>query len=97
MIDIGVDRARKLDDASNEELVAALGATAELQRSVIWELRRPVDGGQVYEGTSLGGMLISHASTFTTVPSVPARVVVRGVEPELATEVRSRLFCIAYQ
>lgn len=96
MVGLGVDRARKLAGDSNEELGATLDATAELQKSVIWELRRPMDGGQVYEGSSLGGMLKSHASTFTTVTSVPAEMVVRGVEPQLATEVRSRLFSIAH-
>ena len=96
MVGLGLDRARKLGGDSNEELAATLAATAELQKSVIWELRSPLDGGQVYEGTSLRGMLEVHASTFTTVTSVPAEVVVRGVEPELATEVRSRLFSIAH-
>ena len=96
MVGIGVDRARKLGADSYDELIATLDATAELSKSVIWELRRPLDGGQIYEGTSLVGMLKSHTSTFTTVTSTPAEVVVHGVEPELATEVRSRLFSIAH-
>jgi signal transduction histidine kinase len=96
MVGLGVERARKLGGESNKELAATLDATAELQKSAIWELRRPLDGGQVYEGTSLRGILKSHASTFTTITSVPAEVTVHGVEPELPTEVRSRLFSIAH-
>ncbi len=96
MVGLGIDRARKLARESNEDLAASLDATADLQKSVIWELRRPLDGGQVYDGTSLEGMLKSHASTFTTVTSVPAELVVHGVEPALAAEVRRRLFSIAH-
>ena len=96
MVGLGVDRARKLAGESNEELVATLDGTAELSKSVIWELRRPMDGSQVYEGMSLGSMLRSHVATYTTVTSVPAEVVLRGVEPALTTEVRSRLFSIAH-
>ena len=96
MVGLGVERARKLGGESNKELAATLDATAELQKSAIWELRRPLDGGQVYEGTSLRGILKSHASTFTTITSVPAEVTVHGVEPDLPTEVRSRLFSIAH-
>ena len=55
-----------------------------------------MDAGQVYEDGSLGALLQSHAATFTTVTSVPAEVVLRGVEPALTTEVRNRLFSIAH-
>ena len=55
-----------------------------------------MDAGQVYEETSLGGLLQSHVATFTTVTSVPAEVVMRGVEPTLTTEVKNRLFSIAH-
>lgn len=96
MVGLGVDRARKLAGDSKGDLSATLDATAELSKSVIWDLRRPLDAGQVYEGTSLRGMLRSHAATFTTVTSIPAEVVVRGVEPALREEVRSRLFSIAH-
>ena len=96
MVGLGLDRARKLAGESNGELSATLDATADLSRSVMWELRRPLDGSQVYEGTSLRGMLRSHAETFTTITSIPAEVTVRGVEPALGEDVRSRLFSIAH-
>ena len=96
MVGLGVDRARKLASESNEELVATLDGTAELSKSVIWELRRPLDGSQVYEGMSLGSMLRSHAATYTTVTALPAEVVLRGVEPALTMEVKGRIFTIAH-
>ncbi len=96
MVGLGVDRAKKLAGDSNEELTATLDSTAELSRSVMWELRRPLDGSQVYEGTSLEAMLRSHAATFTTVAAIPAEVVVHGAETALTTEVRNRLFSIAH-
>lgn len=95
MVGLGVDRAKRLAEGQ-EDLVSTLDATADLSKSVIWELRRPIDGVQIHQGTRLGIMLQSHAATFTTVTSVPAEVVVRGVEPPLEMEVRSLLFSIAH-
>ena len=96
MLGLGVDRAKKMVGESNEELGATLDATADLSKLVIWELRHPMDAGQIHEGTSLGTMLQSHAATFTTVTSIPAEVVLHGVEPALTTEIRSRLFSISH-
>lgn len=96
MIGLGVYKARKLAAESNKDLNATLDATADLTKSVVWELRRPLDAGQIYEGTSLGALLQSHVATFTTVTSVPAEVVLQGVEPALTMEVRNRLFSIAH-
>ena len=96
VIGLGVHRATNLADESNEELRATLDATADLSKSAIWELRRPLDAGYFYEGRSVGRVLRSHAATFTTVTSVPAEMVQRGVEPPLTTEVRNRLFSIAH-
>ena len=96
MVGLGIDRARKLAGESDEQLSATLDETADLSRSVMWALRRPLDGSQVYEGTSLGAMLQSHAATFTTVTSIPAEVAVHGAETALTTEVRNRLFSIAH-
>ena len=96
MIGLGIYKARRLAGESNKDLNATLDATADLSKSVVWELRRPLDAGQIYEGTSLGALLQSHVATFTTVTSVPTEVVLRGVEPSLTTEVRNRLFSIAH-
>ena len=96
MVGLGVDRARKLADGSDRELVSTLDGTAELMRTVIWELRRPLDGGQVNEGANLGAMLRNHAATFTTVTSVPAAVQVQDAEPVLPSEMHTRLFAIVH-
>ena len=96
MIGLGIYKARRLAGESNEDLNATLDATADLSKSVVWELRHPLDAGQIYEGASLGALLESHTATFTTVTSVPAEVVLRGVEPALTMEVRNRLFSIAH-
>ncbi len=95
MVGIGVDRARKLAEGQ-EELRSTLDATSHLSKSVLWELRRPLDGVQIHQGARLGIILQSHADTFTTVTSVPTEVVLRGIEPALGMEVRSRLFSIAH-
>ena len=96
MIGLGLYKARKLAGESNDELKATLDATVDLSKSVVWELRRPLNAGQIYEGASLGALLQSHVATFTTVTSVPAEVVLRGVEPALTMEVRNRLFSVAH-
>ncbi len=96
LISLGIHRARELVGKSDEELVAALDATAALSRSAMWELSRPIDEGRIFEGRELGRVLWSHCATFEKITAVPARVLLSGAEPPLATEVRARLFSIAH-
>ena len=96
LISLGIHRARELAGNSNEELVAALDATSALSRSAMWELRRPIDAGRIFEGRELGRVLWSHCATFEKITAVPARMSQSGTERPLATEVRARLFSIAH-
>ena len=96
MIGLGIHRARELADESNEELVAALDETAALSRSAMWELRRPIDSGHIFEGRELGRVLRSHCASFERITGVPTELSQSGTEPRLTTEVRSRLFSIAH-
>ena len=96
LISLGIQRARELVGKSDEELVAALDATGALSRSAMWELRRPIDAGRIFEGRELGRVLGSHCATFERITGVPARMSQSGTEPPLAVEVRSRLFSIAH-
>ena len=82
MIGLGVEQAAmELVDESNEELKAKLRLVAELSRSAMWELRHPIDGGQIFRGEELGEVLEAHAATFTVITSVPAELVRQGREP----------------
>ena len=96
MIGLGIHRARQLAGESNEELAAALDATAELSRSAMWEMRGPIDAGHILEGRELGRVLWSHCATFEKITAVPAEVSQSGTEPPLGTETRTRLFSIAH-
>ena len=96
LISLGIHRAKELAGQSNRELVAALDATAALSRSAIWELRRPIDAGHIFEGRELGRVLWSHCATFEKITAVPAEMSQSGTEPPLATEIRARLFSIAH-
>ena len=96
MIGMGIHRARELAGESNAELTAALDATAALSRSAMWELRRPIDAGHIFEGRELGRVLWSHCATFERITAIPARMTQSGTEPALATEMRARLFSIAH-
>ena len=96
LISLGIHRARELVGKSDEELAAALDATAALSMSAMWELRRPIDAGHIFEGRELGRVLWSHCATFERITAVPARMSQSGTEPPLATEVRARLFSIAH-
>ena len=96
MIGMGIHRARELADESNGELVAALDATAELSRSAVWELRRPIDAGRIFEGRELGPVLWSHCATFEKITAIPAKMSQSGTEPPLSTDTRARLFSIAH-
>ena len=96
MIGLGVEQAMELADESQEALKAKLRLVAELSRSAMWELRHPIDGGQIFRGEELGDVLEAHAATFTVITSVPAELVQRGPEPALSTIARSLLFSIAH-
>ena len=96
MIGLGVEGAMELVEESNEELKAKLRLVSELSRSAMWELRHPIDGGQIFRGEELGDVLEAHAATFTVITSVPAELVQRGREPPLSVIDRSLLFSIAH-
>ena len=96
MIGLGVEQAMELVDESQETLKARLRLVAELSRSAMWDLRHPIDGGQIFRGEELGEVLEAHAGTFTVITSVPAELVQQGREPPLSTIAKSLLFSIAH-
>ena len=81
MIGLGIRKAMRLAGGSNEELAATLAATASLSKAAIWELRRPIDEGHLFEGRELGRVLWSHTETFERVSSTPAEMLQSGTEP----------------
>ena len=96
MIGLGILRARKLAGEANEELTVALDATSKLSETAMWELRRPIDAGHIFEGRELGPVLWSHCATFEKITGVSARMTQTGTEPRLPIEKRARLFSIAH-
>ena len=96
MIGLGIDTAKALAGDADPELTATLEATSRLSRSIILELRHPINMGGIYEGRELSRTLSSHASSFTNVTSVPVEMTHTGVEPPLSVEARSLLFSIAH-
>ena len=96
MIGLGIDTATVQARDSNAELTATLEATSRLSRSLIWELRHPINMGGIFEGRALTQALRSHASSFTNVTSVPVKMTHIGVEPPLSMEAKSLLFSIAH-
>ena len=96
MIGLGIERAKELADRSNEELVSTLEETSALSRSAMWELRHPMEIGEIFEGMELGGVLESLVATYSTISSIPAELVQSGVEPPLPTATRRALFSIAH-
>lgn len=96
LVGMGIDRASELAGRSNAELAAALDAASTLSRSVMWELRRPIDAGRLFEGRELGPALWSHCETFESITGIQAGMVQSGTEPPLPVETRARLFSIAH-
>ncbi len=96
MVGLGIDTAKTLAGGANQELTATLEAASRLSRSVILELRRPINMGGIYEGRELSRSLRSHATSFTNVTSVPVEMTHTGEEPPLSIEARSLLFSIAH-
>ncbi len=96
MIGLGIDRVKELADKSNRELMSALDETSALSRSAMWELRHPIEIGEIFDGVELGGVLESLVATFSSISSVPAEFVQSGDEPPLPTSTRGALFSIAH-
>ena len=100
MIGMGIETAKELADdregENRDELLSKLSATHALSKSTMWELRHPIDMGPIFEGRELGRVLRSHASTFSTITSIPAELVQSGREPPLPTATRRLLFSIAH-
>ena len=96
MISLGVDSARVLAGDSSPELSRTRAATSQLSRTVMWELRRSIDAGRIFEGRDLGSVLREHTETFRRITGVPTRMVQTGVEPSMGVDTRSRLFSIAH-
>ena len=74
MIGVGIERAEELADRSNEDLMSTPEETSALSRSAMWELRHPMEIGEIFEGMELGGVLESLAATFSTISSSWATV-----------------------
>ena len=93
---LGLEDAIEKADRSNPELVGKLEAMWSLTRSTMWTLRHPIDGGQIFSGSTLSEVLAAHADTFKVITSIPAELELHGVEPQLSTIARSLLFSIAH-
>ena len=100
MIGLGIETAIELANAPNDEgrdeLIAKLEAIHALSKSTMWELRHPIDAGPIFEGREFGLVLNSHATTFTTITSIPTGVEQTGSEPPLSTVTGGLLFSIAH-
>ncbi len=96
VLGLGIDMARILAEESNEELNETLAAASMVSKSLIWELRRPIDGGLIFGGTELGKTLGVHTERLGSIASVSVEVVQLGDEPPLPVETRSRLFSVAH-
>ncbi len=96
MISMGVDRAVRLAGPDNVELADTLTATSALSKAAMWELRRPIDEGPLFEGRDLGGVLWSHTETFAQISAVSAEMYQTGMEPPLPVETRAGMFSIAH-
>ncbi|MXY21531.1 MAG: hypothetical protein F4Y49_09395 [Dehalococcoidia bacterium] len=100
MIGLGLETMREIAESRNEEdqdqLIARIEATHGLSRSMMWALRHSIDIGSIFEGRELNRVLRSHASTFTTITSIPAELVQTGEEPYLPAVTRGLLFSIAH-
>ena len=95
-IEIVIELASALNDGGRDEMIAKLEAIHALSKSTMWELRHPIDAGPIFEGMEFGLVLSSHASTFTTITSIPTEVEQSGIEPPLSTVTRELLFSIAH-
>ena len=96
VVGLGVEMARDLSKEAGDGLAARLEAIHDMSKSAMWELRHPIDSGQIFEGRDLAEALNFHASAFTAITSLPVEVVQAGEEPDLPQLIRGLLFGIAH-
>ena len=96
MLGLGLEEAIEMSGRSDPGLRGRLEALRDLSRSTMWELRHPIDGGRLMEGGTLGEVLTAHTDTFTSITSIPAKLVQVGDEPLLSRQTRTLLFSIAH-
>ncbi len=98
---LGLETARELaetrDDNGRGDLAAKLEALHGLSKSMMWELRHPINVSSIVEGRELNRVLRSHVSTFTTITSIPTELVCCGNEPQLSSVTRGLLFSILHK
>ena len=96
VVGLGVETARDLTKEAGDGMAARLEAIHDMSRTAMWELRHPIDSGQIFEGRDLAEALNIHASSFTAITSLPVEVVQAGEEPDLPLLTRGLLFAIAH-
>ena len=96
VVGLGIETARDLARGTSDELMERLDAAYALSRTALWELRHPIDSGQIFEGLDLEEALNSHAFSFTAITGVPVEVVRTGAEPDLPPLIRGLLFGITH-
>ncbi len=96
VVGLGVETAKHLATEASAGLAARLEAIHDMSRTAMWELRHPIDSGQIFEGRDLGEALDSHASSFTAITSLPVEIVQAGEEPDLPPLIRGLLFAITH-
>ena len=96
IMSIGIAASINIEGGANEALRDKLDALQNLSKSIMWDLRHPIDSGKLFQGRDLAPVLHSHARTFTAITSVPTSFVQRGQEPRISTIARSMIFAIAH-
>lgn len=96
MIGLGVNEAIRIAGTNNTELNQTLEATSSLTKSVMWELRQPIDAGALFEGAALSRVLRAHVLTFDAITAMNTELEIEGEEPPLPVDARTRLFSIAH-
>ena len=96
MVGLGTEQATELVESHQRELAAKLALVSELSRAAMWDLRHPIDGGQLFRGEALHEVLDAHVSTFSVISSVHAEFVLVGRAPPIAIIARAQLFSVAH-
>ena len=95
-LETAIELAKEYKGHTGDALLAKLEATHTVTRSTMWELRYPINIGPIFEGRELSRVLRSHASTFSTITSIPTEFMQTGMEPSLPLTARRLLFSIAH-
>jgi NarL family two-component system sensor histidine kinase LiaS len=96
VISLGLESCACLSKNASPELKEKITAIQRMAKQAVWELRYPINLGQLFEGRDLAKALETHVNNFKTITSIPATFSLSGASRRMPVMTAQRLFSVAH-